>query len=70
MSIFISSIVSATFFLLYTDPGSGALLLQLLAASLLGGLFYFRKVRDKILKTVFGKKSRETEETALPEETK
>lgn len=35
--------------LLYTDPGSGALLLQLLAASLLGGLFYLRKFKSKIV---------------------
>lgn len=35
--------------LLYTDPGSGALLLQILAASVLGGLFYIRKVKDAIL---------------------
>jgi hypothetical protein len=40
-------------FLFYTDPGSGALLLQLIIASLVGGLFYFRKIKDKI----FGKSS-------------
>ena len=34
--------------LLYADPGSGALILQILAASLLGGLFYIRKIKDKI----------------------
>jgi len=27
----------------YTDPGSGAFILQMIAASLVGGLFYFRK---------------------------
>lgn len=66
----ILSFVSGKFFLLYTDPGSGALLLQLLAASLLGGLFYIRKVRDKILSVVFRKKSDKTEDAALPEDTK
>ena len=28
----------------YTDPGSGALILQMIAASVVGGLFYFRKI--------------------------
>ena len=32
----------------YTDPGSGALLFQLIMATLLGGLFYFRKLKDLI----------------------
>ena len=59
--------VSGKLFLLYTDPGSGALLLQLLAATLLGGLFYFRKAKDKILQLVF-KKSAKTEETVLEPE--
>jgi hypothetical protein len=63
------SIVFGKFFLLYTDPGSGALLLQLLAASLLGGLFYMRRFKEKILKLVFRKKDT-TEESALPEEIK
>ena len=35
-------------FLFYTDPGSGALLLQLLMAAAFGALFYFRRVRDKV----------------------
>lgn len=30
--------------MLYTDPGSGALLGQILAASVVGALFYVRKV--------------------------
>lgn len=37
-------------FLFYTDPGSGQLILQLIMASLLGGLFYFRKLKDWIFK--------------------
>jgi hypothetical protein len=28
----------------YTDPGSGALILQMLAASFVGAVFYFRKI--------------------------
>jgi hypothetical protein len=28
----------------YTDPGSGALILQMIAAAAVGGLFYFRKL--------------------------
>lgn len=37
-------------FLLYTDPGSGALLLQLITATILGGLFYLRKLKVWIFK--------------------
>lgn len=36
--------------LFYTDPGSGALLLQLIAATLLGGLFYLRRIKDFIFR--------------------
>ncbi|HWS53896.1 MAG TPA: hypothetical protein VN228_07210 [Pyrinomonadaceae bacterium] len=32
--------------LLYADPGAGALIWQLALAAFVGGLFYFRKVRD------------------------
>lgn len=32
----------------YVDPGFGSLVLQALAASIVGGLFYFRQVRDAI----------------------
>lgn len=46
-SIILSSLTPILF--LYTDPGSGALLLQLIVATLLGGLFYFRKLKDWIL---------------------
>lgn len=56
-------------FLLYTDPGSGALLLQLLMASLLGGLFYVRTIKDKILTFFVSKKSVKDKElnSGLPE---
>ena len=37
-------------FLFYTDPGSGALLFQIIMATLLGGLFYFRKLKDWIFR--------------------
>lgn len=33
---------------LYTDPGSGVLLLQALVAAFFGGLFYFRKAIARI----------------------
>jgi hypothetical protein len=36
--------------LLYTDPGSGALLFQLLGASGLMVTFYFTRIRDSIRK--------------------
>jgi len=42
--------------LLYTDPGSGALLFQLLGASGLIVTFYFTRVRDRIRK-IFGLKA-------------
>lgn len=32
--------------LLYADPGAGALIWQLALAAFVGGLFYFRRVRD------------------------
>ncbi|MGI8734304.1 MAG: hypothetical protein ACR2LM_13515 [Pyrinomonadaceae bacterium] len=35
-------------FLLYTDPGTGALLWQLLAAGFIGAAFYFRHYAAKI----------------------
>ncbi|HZI85399.1 MAG TPA: hypothetical protein VFD48_01090 [Pyrinomonadaceae bacterium] len=38
----------ATFVLLYTDPGTGAMLWQLLAAAFIGGAFYFRHYFSKI----------------------
>ncbi len=34
--------------LAYSDPGSGALIWQMMVASLFGGMFYFRKVVEKI----------------------
>jgi hypothetical protein len=39
-------------FLLYTDPGSGVMLLQVLLAFIGGGLFYFRN----LIKSLFGLK--------------
>lgn len=36
--------------LFYTDPGSGALLLQLITATILGGLFYLRRIKVWIFK--------------------
>ena len=37
-----------TFLLLYTDPGTGAMLWQLMAAAFIGGAFYFRHYAAKI----------------------
>jgi len=34
--------------LAYSDPGSGALIWQMLVASLFGGMFYFRKIVSSI----------------------
>jgi hypothetical protein len=35
-------------FLLYTDPGSGTLVWQLILAAFFGGMFYLRKLKDLI----------------------
>jgi hypothetical protein len=32
----------------YTDPGSGALILQVVAAAFVGGLYYFRNLLARI----------------------
>jgi len=37
-------------FLLYTDPGSGILVWQLLLAAFFGAMFYVRKVKDLIVR--------------------
>jgi len=37
-----------SFFLLYTDPGTGAMLWQLLAAAFIGAAFYFRHYATKV----------------------
>lgn len=42
--------------LLYADPGAGALILQMIMAAVVGGLFYFRKLRYKL----FGKNAPST----------
>jgi hypothetical protein len=39
---------SLTTFLLYTDPGSGILIWQLLLAAFFGAMFYVRKLKDLI----------------------
>ena len=49
------SVFNSLFFL-YADPGAGALLLQMLMAVLFGGMFFFRRIKDKIL-SIFGKNS-------------
>lgn len=44
--------------LFYADPGSGALIIQMLLAVAFGGLFYFRRFKDKIFG---GKKQSDTQ---------
>jgi len=44
---------------LYTDPGSGALIWQLLVASFVGGLFYIRTFIRKITAKMSSRRSRE-----------
>jgi hypothetical protein len=62
LNIFLADIT--TVFLLYTDPGSGALLLQLLIASLFGGLFYIRRFKEKVFRMFFAKRLVENEENS------
>ena len=38
-----------TLILLYTDPGTGTLIWQLILAALFGGLFYVRRLRDRLV---------------------
>ena len=51
--------------LLYTDPGSGLMLLQLILASIAGGVFYFRSFFSRI----FGRKSSAGAENAVADNT-
>jgi hypothetical protein len=44
---------------LYTDPGSGALVWQLLVASFIGGLFYIRSFIRRIAAMMSGRRSGE-----------
>lgn len=44
----------------YLDPGSGAIILQVLAAAFFGGLLYFRKFLDGFL-NLFKRKSKQPE---------
>jgi len=48
-----------SFAFLYTDPGSGALVWQLLVASFVGGLFYIRSFIRRITTMMSGRRSRE-----------
>jgi hypothetical protein len=45
-------------FLLYTDPGTGALIWQLLVAAGLGAAFYFRQYLGKVRTLLSGSKRR------------
>ena len=47
IGVFISSPAFA-----YVNPGSGTLILQMLAAAGVGAIFYFRQFRDKV-KSIF-----------------
>jgi hypothetical protein len=37
-------------FLLYTDPGSGTLIWQLLLAAVFGGMFYLRRLKEFLVR--------------------
>ncbi len=42
--------VTATPAFAYSDPGSGLLIFQILGSVLVGAMFYFKKIRDWVLK--------------------
>ena len=42
----------------YVDPGSGTLILQILAAAGVGALFYFRQFRDKVMSLFSGRNAK------------
>jgi hypothetical protein len=46
-------------FLLYTDPGSGAMIWQLLVAAGLGAAFYFRHYAARIRAALSSRKQRQ-----------
>lgn len=54
-----------TIFLFYTDPGSGALIFQLILATLLGSLFYLRKLKDLIFKKRTSKEEQNNRQIGL-----
>ena len=49
----------------YVDPGSGAMIWQILAAAFLGALFYFRKLVIRIRQIWSHPSSSKTEEAKL-----
>jgi len=48
--IFSPSNTFAFLVLLYTDPGSGTLAWQLILAAFFGGMFYFRRLKDYVIR--------------------
>jgi hypothetical protein len=38
------------YYFLYADPGSGTLIWQLLLAAFFGGMFYFRRLKDFVVR--------------------
>lgn len=61
-----SSIFLSTPAYAYVDPGSGTLILQILAAAGVGALFYFRQFRDKI-KSLFSSDNEKPADVAAKE---
>jgi hypothetical protein len=51
---------------LYTDPGSGALLWQLLIASFFGALFYTRSFIRRVIANISGRGSSKQSEQQAP----
>ena len=43
----------------YTDPGSGILIWQFIAAAFMGGMFYFHKIKSWFIAKIRGKKNDE-----------
>jgi hypothetical protein len=56
--------------LLYADPGSGALIWQLLVAAFIGSMFYFRRIKDWLFLKRKVRGSEPPSPPALPDEDK
>jgi hypothetical protein len=55
-----------SYFLFYTDPGTGAMVWQLLVAAFIGAAFYFRQYANKIRVMLASIKNKRLQPTNLP----
>ena len=57
----VAGVLSSPFLVAYADPGSGALIYQMLVAMVIGTGFYFRRIRTWI-STTFSRGKKKAEE--------